>query len=264
MGINTKTIKFLLLFIFLNIIPIQITQSATLVDTLYSIPNTKPILDGVLTNAEWQDAKEIKITLYRTLNTSRTIDISLKSTYNITEGTISFGAQYNGTEFSALFFIFKTNTTDALIKKNTFWEFGKNHDTKWFSRWSNDSYDTFSDGFFLPIRYYDEDLGGTNDTEGKCHMTSEQYSIELTTPLNSGDTLGYDFNLAENSEIEFTLVFWDGRLTYSPARFEDNDFDYYILYVGKERPLGISTFFIIGSFITSIAVITVLSRKKRS
>lgn len=264
MKLNSKTIKLLVIFIFVNLIPIQLSQSATLVDTLYSYPNTKPVLDGLLTDAEWQDAKEIEITLYDIDHLTNTVEISLMSTYNITEGTISFGVTINNTEFLALFLIFKTNTSDDLIRKNAFWGYGKNHDVKYVLSSTNTSYDTFTGDFLLPIMSYDEDLGGTNDTEGKCQMTSELYTVELTTSLNSGDELGYDFNLAENSQIEFTLVMWDGRLTYSPIRLDDNDYDYYILNVGKENPLGLSTFFIVGSLVTSIAVVSLLSRKRKN
>jgi len=46
--INNKTLKLFVIFAVMFLIPIQLTQSANLVNTLNSYPATKPVIDGTL------------------------------------------------------------------------------------------------------------------------------------------------------------------------------------------------------------------------
>jgi len=111
MGSNNKSITLLLLLTIISFIPIQFAQSAVLKDTLYSYLATKPTIDGDLATAEWSTALETNITLYYVGDTTQTMNISMKSTYDLASETITFGITAPDSDLSSdfLIIIFKTN-----------------------------------------------------------------------------------------------------------------------------------------------------------
>jgi hypothetical protein len=54
--------------------------------------------------------------------------------------------------------------------------------------------------------HVDIDFGGTENSEGKCHLTENSLTFELLIPYNSNDTIGHDLNVTLNDEIEFKFI----------------------------------------------------------
>jgi len=112
----------------------------------------------------------------------------------------------------------------------------------------------------------DISLGGTIEGSGKClfSFSNSQYTIEMTFPLNSTDSNGNDFCLAENSQIEFTCVyFYKGIDTYLQIQTQIGDLYYTILNIGDSTLAGISSFVLLVSLLSSMLLFSVLRRKRK-
>jgi len=266
MKINSKMIKLLLVFIIISCIPIRITQSTVLVNTLYSYSENDPIYDGVLEDTLWKTTRAIDITLYNIDDQTQTMVISIMSIYNEVNGSLSFGviipdATYDRDTFGI---VFKTNATEELAVYNIEWGFGVGHNLKAIYCADNATGDGLSAWYELD-GLYDEDAGGTEDTYGAGTYDGSKYIYEMHTFLDTGDTNGADYSLARNDKIEFLVLYLeaDSSATYIQIRETDGDYDYCILNIGKQELLGPSTWFIVASLVASLAVIAYVSRKRK-
>jgi hypothetical protein len=105
------------------------------------------------------------------------------------------------------------NITYILRKKGTDDDF----DLKELSSATNSSVD----GFRLQNDWQhlvDSDFGGTEDSEGKCHLIENTLTFELLIPYNSNDTIGHDLNVTLNDEIEFRFLL---RIMYLNDSYEE-------------------------------------------
>ncbi|MHA1442815.1 MAG: hypothetical protein ACTSPK_13290, partial [Candidatus Heimdallarchaeota archaeon] len=57
--IKNKSLKLIILFIFVSFIPVQVAQSSTNVGILNSTKATEPTIDGKITDAEWNTTQEL-------------------------------------------------------------------------------------------------------------------------------------------------------------------------------------------------------------
>jgi len=263
MGLKNKSIKFLILVIFLSCIPIQITQSAVKKFIFYSYPTTEPVLDGEPTLQEWSTTHAIIFLMDNIGNPSQTMNVTMMSSYDTTAGTVSFAMIIpDSTVNSDVFLlIFRTNTEDELINIDPALGFGANQDIKGFSPAFNETADgVTSEGTISAVN--DMTLGGTNDGQGNYQYSAGKYTIEMTFPLDSGDTIGHDFSLAKNSQIEFTLMYIDDEATtYTVINL--TDFDSFILNIGKPKLFGVGTIAMIIGLASSMIVITIIKRKRK-
>ncbi|MHA1126777.1 MAG: hypothetical protein ACTSO7_11345 [Candidatus Heimdallarchaeota archaeon] len=188
------------------------------------------------------------------------------STYDLTTNSVSFGVTVPDSTFDSDFFtmVFKTNTTEELYVGNPFQGMGGDNDMKTFMTKVNATIDVFTVNATLD-GIPDEIAGGSEDTEGKMRYSSGVYTLEFSTSLDSGDTLGHDISLAENDQIEFTVMYYDNLIThiYTQSHVIDDNFDYCILKIGKPKLFGIETFALIASLISSMIISAVIKRKKK-
>jgi len=264
MRVNTKTLKIILLFLIVGFIPIQITQSLVLGDTLYSYPEDVPVIDGLLEEDIWQFSTKLDIKLYDINDQDNILFLSIMAVYNEANGSLTLGVIIPDDGISTEFFgiAFKTNVTHPLVYFDNFWRYSENNDIKLFYPHLNSSDDGVT--YDLGIgEFFDIPLGGFNNTLGRSTHSGLQYTFELTTPLDSGDTAGKDFSLAKKDKIDFFIFYNDGPDFYSQIRITDGDYDYCTLVIGKKGLLGPSTFFIVASLVSTLAVVSIISRKKR-
>ncbi|MHA1442814.1 MAG: hypothetical protein ACTSPK_13285 [Candidatus Heimdallarchaeota archaeon] len=266
MKLNSKTIKLLLLFIFVSFIPIQVTQSALNVDALYSYSEDAPVVDGVLEDTLWKITREIDVTLYLLNDQSTIMGISIMSIYDETTEIIYFGITIPDVSFDNDIFAiaFKTNTTADLVVYDSGWGYGGGHDAKIIYCNDNDTADGITYANQLDGTT-DTGAGGTNDIDGVGTYDGSQYVYEISMPLDSGDTNGADFSLARLDTIEFFVFYLEDGCSadYTQIRETDGDYDYCTLNVGRQGLLGPSTWFIVASLVSSLAVIAYVSRRRK-
>jgi len=155
-------------------------------------------------------------------------------------------------------FILYLKQTPELIKIDPFVEFGYDHDIKGFGPDLNITIDGYMPGGSIAT---DESNGGTDDGSGKCRHDSGLYTIEMTFPLASNDTLGKDFNLTIGSQIDFlVLLFKDGS---AYTQLHEGDFDYCTLHILPRTNLfGIRVFALVASLLSSLLMVIVYRRKR--
>jgi len=267
---DNKLCKFLLLFIIISFIPIQLAQSTvTHVGTLYSYPVTAPTIDGVFSADEWGNAPKHDITMYLVTPHPQqpNFTLSIKSTFDITTGSISFGITISDASLDndIVMLVFRSNTTIELYN-TSFIGLVEGQDVKGLNTNSNLTIDSIST---LNPRYplADGCVGGTYEGEGKCQYSSGQYTIELTFPLVSGDSAGKDFSLADNSQIEFTTIYCENATNlYSQIQnpgYYSVDFGYNVLIIGEPELIGFSAFSLVVSLVSTMIVFTVIKRKRK-
>lgn len=261
---NNKTIKLIVLFIVISFTPIQLAQSTvTHVGTLYSYPVTPPTIDGVFSVDEWGNALEHDITMYLATPQQPNFTLSIKSTFDITAGSISFGITIPDASLDndIVMFVYRSNTTIELYNTSVFGLI-EGQDVKGFNSNSNLTIDSIST---LNPRYplADGCVGGTYEGEGRCQYSSGQYTIELTFPLASNDAAGKDFSLAENSRIEFTTIYYENATElYSQIQLVGFDFGYNVLIIGEPEIFGFSAFTLVVSLVSTMIVFTIIKRKR--
>lgn len=263
MGLNiNKLVKLLILFIIMSFLPLQLAQSATFIGTLYSSQTTQPIIDGKITDTEWSTAQEQEITLFfESLLSTLTMNISMRSTYDIVAGTISFAFIIPDTSLDisdGLYIIFKTNDAEDLFILDSSFAFGSDHDLKTFAPYYNMTLDALSTSS-VPLE--DTSIGGTDDGSGKCRHDSGQYTVEMTFPLASNDSLGKDFNLTENSQIDFTILYFKEGTAYT--QILDSDYEYCTLVILERTNLfSIEIYALIASILSTMILFVIIKRKR--
>jgi hypothetical protein len=266
MKLNSKMLDFVIIFLFVSFIPVNIVQAVN-VGTVNSYPAAAPLIDGTLEADTWGLATAIDIMLYSTNDQNDNFTISMKSIYDQNGDFISFAftipdASVNDDIFGI---IFKTNESAALVGKYPNWGFNTGNDLLVYYPY----YDDFGDGVTAwhdLDGQFDYDIGGTNDTiEGADINSACCYTFELTTKIDSGDTIGGDISLAKKDSIEFFILYMEdttGQL-YSQIREADDQWDSCILYVGKPGLFGPSTAFIIASLVSSMLIFVSIKRKNK-
>ena len=112
----------------------------------------------------------------------------------------------------------------------------------------------------------DVDNGGIENSNGKCHFNATHMTMEIRTPLNTGDSLGYDINTAVNQSLNIFLWFHDAEsgIDYSQIREADYDYDVIKLTLSCSAPLPIPIqTLIIGLFGVTVFTLIIKKRKQR-
>ncbi|MHA1442813.1 MAG: hypothetical protein ACTSPK_13280 [Candidatus Heimdallarchaeota archaeon] len=263
MQFRKRMLNIVLVFFVVSFLPLQLTQAATNVDTLYSYPEEVPVLDGDFETTIWSSTRKLDIKLYNHQNQDSILYLSIMAVYNVENGSISFGITIPDETIANDMFVivFKTNTTAPLIYYEDFWRFGANHDMKIFYPDLNSTDDGISfDGGIGGL--FDIAEGGINNVQGQGIHTGTQYLFEINTPLASGDTAGKDFSLVKKDVIDFFVMYKDGTDIYTQIKTTDAEYEFCTLKVGKKGLLGPEPWFIVASLISTLAVISIISRKK--
>ena len=106
-------------------------------------------------------------------------------------------------------YIYTILKMDVIIEGNITFFFRKMgtlgyYDYKRVSSIPNNSIDGYNTQVDWPYPI-DTEYGGTKDSEGKCYITDDSITFELSMPYTSTDTNGYDLNITVNEEVE--LIF---------------------------------------------------------
>lgn len=260
-----KICNLIFLFLIIGIIPIQKTQSFVLSNTLHSYAGSTPIIDDIFESSIWDEPKEEKILLYDIELQSNSLEISVKSVFDETSGNITFSITIPDTSanIDIFWFVFRTNSTNELVYYDNDWAYGLHQDMKIFYTFENKGHDGYT--FWNNIDgNMDIVLSGQNDVFARGTHDGSKYQIEMTTPLDSGDRNGTDFNLALNDQIEFTVFYLEDTsdIYFTQIRESDNDFDYCILKIGKSGLLGFSISELIFGLISLVMVSSIVIRYK--
>ncbi len=263
---NLMILSLGLLFL-MSITPIM---GAVEVDILYSCPSVDPSIDGYFYTwaAEWIDGVPIDVTLYEINNQADKLEIQIMSIQG-NDYYIYFGVTIPNTviEGDTLYLVFRDVEGQPLCVPPHKWDgnYGKDHDTIAMFMHNNHTIDMFTKDVIHYEYAADTDNGGTNDGMGKCHLNGTHVTVETSKAFNTGDTLGYDFNLVVNGSIEMFIWFYDGDLNkhYSMIREADNDYDYLTLKVQCTPAAPVPIGFIIASiFVTATSAVIIKKRRK--
>ncbi len=240
------------------------------VGILYSCPSPDPVIDGwfYTSAAEWINGVTLDVTLYEINNQADKLDIQIMSVQG-NDYYIYFGVTIPNTviEGDTLYLVFRDVEGQPLCVPPHNWDgnYGKDHDTIAMYMHNNHTIDMFTSDAIHYQYKADTDNGGTNDGIGKCHLNGTHVTVETKKAFNTGDTLGFDFNLVVNGTIQMFIWFYDGDLNkhYSMIRESDNDFDYLTLKVQCTPTAPIPYGAIIaGIFVTATSAVIIKKRRK--
>jgi len=207
MGIRKNTVKVIFILAIISILPIQLARSATHKATVIAADLPEPTLDGVFSAGEWDDDKVVQVRLDHLTNPGMYIMINIKSTFDLTAGSVSLGFSIPDPDEDTdiILVIFQTNTNAELLDPITM-TFGADQDVKGFNCALQATADGVTDGGSFSVTT-DLTLGGTDEGAGLCTYSASQYKIEMTLPLDSGDTNGKDISLGLHDLIHFTVIY---------------------------------------------------------
>ncbi|NHJ87231.1 MAG: hypothetical protein FK734_17335 [Asgard group archaeon] len=240
-------------------------------EPLYSCESDLPKIDGYLNQTEWVNAKAITVKLYSIVNQFSSFNIEIMSLHNST--MVCFGVTVpdkNISTFDALIFCFRTNMDEELVSVvDGEINLGSNHDCKMTWAFFNNSLDDFTNGNWFNT-YDDSVNGGTFDGLGRSDFNGTFVTFECLYPLDSGDRIGHDFQLAEKSAIEFIILYQNDLadpenpipIGYSQMLVIDDDYEFQILYIGCPRQLPIPLVSIFSGLLV-IPLINMIKKKKK-
>ena len=258
--------KLSLVIIILCCIPIQFTQTATLTAILYSHATDVPIIDGEFEEDIWKTRRDVDIALVNFEDQTDYFRISIMSVYNIENNSIVFGFTIPDTtaESGLLTLVFKTNTSSELLSYTEKWGWGYGNDVNYFYPYNATSYDCYSEP--APEDYevlFGAQTDPIDNIYGKAkHIDSKSYQIELAMPLDSGDIIGCDFNLARLDTIDFFVWYSDEKGMYTNI-LSDFDFVYITLNVGGQNGLDLNNMFVFVCSISSLFLIRIIIQRKK-
>ncbi|MHA1126783.1 MAG: hypothetical protein ACTSO7_11375 [Candidatus Heimdallarchaeota archaeon] len=271
MGLKSKTSKLIIIFLIASFLPVQLVQASE-VGTFYSYSEVEPTIDGVLEEDLWKLSRKLDIDLYNLHDQSDNFTISVMSIYSKEYASITFALEIpdSSDDDDYLFLVFKTNTTDDLVKYKpdlapVFWHTSSNNDIKEYSTNTNIGEDAKSSGYNIAGQIFDPNCGGTNDVLAAAHQhNGSMYSIEFMTKLDSGDVNGADISLSRYDTVDFFIMYYrdDFSKLYTQIRIDDQEWDYCVLKIGKPGLLGPEPWFIVTSLISTLAVFSNIKRKK--
>lgn len=252
----------------LLVISSTLVSAPAVVGTLYCCTTTDPTVDGVLGVSEWKDGVPLGVTLFDLTNQGNKLDIEIMSVLG-RDNYLYFGVTIpdtviDGEEYFYIVFD-DAEGTPIVAEPNPEGKFGAYHDMKVMWVHNNHSTDAFTTGVGFEWKD-DVSNSGIENTLGKCFHNGTHLTIELRTPINSGDTAGYDFNVAINSSINIFLWYHNpsaaADIDYTQIREADNNYDVIKLLIQCTgvSPLPIE-FVIMG--ILGVAVFTIIYKKRR-
>jgi len=254
----------------LFLMSITSVMGAVEVGILYSCPSPDPVIDGSFytSAAEWINGEPIDVTLYEINNQADKLEIQIMSVQG-NDYFIYFGVTIPNTviEGDALYLVFRDVEGQPIVVPPHKWDgnYGKDHDTIAMFMHNNKTTDMFTKDAIHYVYAADTDNGGTDDGDGKCHLNGTHVTVETKKAFNTGDTLGFDFNLVVNGTIQMFIWFYDGDLNkhYSMIRESDNDFDYLTLKVQctPTAPIPFGAI-IAGIFVTATSAAIIKKRRK--
>ncbi|MHA1738330.1 MAG: hypothetical protein ACTSWD_07060 [Candidatus Heimdallarchaeota archaeon] len=239
-----------------------------IINTLYSCTTDDPNVDGVLGATEWLEGSPIAVTLYDLNNQTNQLDIEIMSVLG-RDHILYFGITIPDTDVGRedYFFIVFDDAEGSPIVDDPKPDgaFSLGHDTKSLLIGSNQSLDGFTSATQFDLK---EDVinGGTENSNGKCHFNATHITMEIRTPLNTGDSLGYDINTAVNQSINIFLWYHDSKdgIDYSQIREADYDYDVIKLTLSCTAPIPIPIQpLIIGLFGVTVFTLIIKKRKQR-
>ncbi|MBN1328300.1 MAG: hypothetical protein JXA54_02390 [Candidatus Heimdallarchaeota archaeon] len=205
------------------------------IGTVFSCVSADPTIDGKIhQTTEWKEGKPIDVKLFNLADQTQTLGVQIQSVYGY-DNLIYFGIlipkdSLNPEDY--FFMVFRTHETNPLVNRpyNADGSFGAENDLKFMWLHNNHSMDGFTKG--VSYTWADDvSNGGVDNGIGKCDFNGTYIHIEMRFPFNSGDALGYDFNLYVNATIEMFLWFHDEDtgIDYTQIMEDDNDFQYLML-----------------------------------
>ncbi|HUT80277.1 MAG TPA: hypothetical protein VMZ29_03665 [Candidatus Bathyarchaeia archaeon] len=241
----------------------------TQVGTVFSCRSADPLIDGTIHQIpEWEKGKPINVKLYNLIDESDTLMVQIQSVYG-EDNLIYFGIviPHEALDPEDYFFIiFRQRDSTPFVNPpyNKDGSFGKEHDLKMM--WLHNNHTT--DGFTKDIGYTwadDVSNGGIDNGFGKCYDNRTHIQIEMKFPFNSGDSLGYDFNLYVNATIEMFLWFHDEKkgIDYTQIKETSNDFEYLLLDLSCTGAIPLRLEFIFLGLI-SVSALSIIIKKRRA
>lgn len=200
------------------------------INTLYCCSTEDPNVDGVLGATEWSAGVPIAVTLYDLTDQVNQLDIEIMSVLG-KDNLLYFGITIPDTDVNLenYFFIVFDDAEGSPIVEDPKPDgtFTPNHDYKLLSVHGNLSVDGFTSGSNNFGLKEDVNNAGTENSYGKCHYNATHITMEIRTPINSGDANGYDINTAVNQSINIFLWYHDAEagIDYSQIREADYDYD---------------------------------------
>jgi len=256
---------FLLSSISIGLTVFAAVEEATI--TAYESP--APIIDGKFNIGEWNLAYPASVKLYDFYNQSRELNIEIMALFSadliLYIGVIVPDVSASGDDNIAI--AFKTNEAEPLIKGGGVdpFTFGNHHDIKSYFPQGSLSIDGYTSDVGMNCAS-DIPASGVNDLTAAHNETGTYVTFEFAFPMDSGDTYGYDVQLAVGNEIEIFSWFVDddtGKI-YSQCRETDADYDYNVLYISAyTTPVSVPIVVIITGLISISATFLINKRKRR-
>ncbi|MHA1126055.1 MAG: hypothetical protein ACTSO7_10775 [Candidatus Heimdallarchaeota archaeon] len=233
---------------------------------LYANESSAPVIDGIIDGIEWNLGSPMSVILYDLDNQTTTLEIEIIALYSsdlklylaiiVPDDSASGDDNIN--------IMFKTNELEPLITGGgieTF-KFGNHHDIKSYFASGNLALDCYTSslGFYWAD---DTPAGGTNDLVAAHGETGSHVVYEMAFPFDTGDSYGYDPQLAIGDTIEIFTLFVDddSGIIYSQCRNVYADYDYNILVISSyTSPISIGMWII---FIELFSVTTMLFMFKK-
>ncbi|RLI68516.1 MAG: hypothetical protein DRP02_12460 [Candidatus Gerdarchaeota archaeon] len=255
----------LLLGLFFSSITISAINN---VGPLYTCPaNPDPIVDGTIDKiVEWKAGVPLTVVLFDLTNQANKIVIEIMSVYG-NNYILYWAVTIPDTAINPkdyFFIVIRTHEVNPIVVDPTpNGKFGAEHDIKFIWLYNNDTMDAFTSGVAFTWKDDISNLG-TNDCVGKARNNRTHTTIEMSTPFNSGDANGYDFNTYVNGTIDIFLWYHDedNHVDYTQIRESDVDWDYIEqkIQCTKTSPISIYAIFL---SLLSTAVFVILVRKRK-
>ncbi|MFW9924892.1 MAG: hypothetical protein ACFFDW_16560 [Candidatus Thorarchaeota archaeon] len=247
----------------------SLVSAPAVIGTLYCCTTTAGItIDGVLKPTEWIDGKPLGVTLFDLSNQANKLDIEIMTVLD-RDNQIYFGVTIpdsfiDGEEYFYIVFD-DAEGTPIVADPSPEGKFGAYHDLKVMWVHNNHTTDAYTTG--VGFEWKDDiSNSGVENTVGKCFHNGTHLTIEIKTNIHTGDTAGYDFNVAVNNSINIFLWYHNpsaaADLDFTQIREADGDYDVIKLLISCTdlSPLPIQSV-ILG--ILGVTIFTAIYKKKR-
>ncbi|MHA1244527.1 MAG: hypothetical protein ACTSP7_08150 [Candidatus Heimdallarchaeota archaeon] len=236
--------------------------------SLYCCPSVDPIVDGDIGAVEWKYGTPRTEKLYNIVAEADYLNVEIQSVYG-NDLILYFGITYLDAAINPedyFFIVFKTVEGDPLVEPpyGALGSFGAIHDVKMIWQHNNVPADAFTNGTSFVIVYDTDVVGGTNNVQAKCKNNGTHTTIEMSTPFNSGDTAGKDFNIGVGTTISILLWFHDEdkHIDFTQILEATNDYQWLDLYIGcKPAPIPIA--FVLLGLMTTASVSMIIKRRRK-
>jgi len=143
--------------------------------------------------------------------------------------------------------------------------FHPGHDTKYYNATSKTAYDCYTTQESL-IGIKDISVGGTNDFVCKDSYNNTHKFLEMSMPLNSGDSNGHDIAIDLYNQIDVWFLIANGTNEFCQLRDDLETYEYCILSIEQlivdlSPTLAFPTIYVLFS-LGGIFFVTIMIRKR--